>query len=108
MGRPDGMEDVHPASPYVLQYKEGPSRLSASLYWMQYLDYFHWSGVQHFSSLADLLGDLLSDTLLLESSGLMREFLVRQRRCTMSFWRDALRRLTVSFSGNASRATSLE
>merc|ERR1712187_833083 len=47
--------------PSLLQYSEGIERLWAGLYWLRFLDSFHWPGVHHFASMPDLLYRLVSD-----------------------------------------------
>jgi len=91
---PPGFDRPHPFSPYVLGHLAGPERFRATLYWMQFLDYFHWPGVRHFASLTDLLHGLVHDNMEAASEKL-RHFVVRQRRLTTIFWRDALVRLLV-------------
>jgi len=75
-----------------LKYPEGPERLAAVIYWMQYLDYFHWPGVRHFTSLPDLMYGLVHDDLAAASRE-MKRFVARQRRLSVAFWQDAMARL---------------
>lgn len=90
--RPPGFAEPHVGSPYVLKYPAGPERFEVILYWMQFLDYFHWPGVRHFTSVPDLLFALVQDDTA-ASSAAMRHFVTRQRRFVATFWRDALVRL---------------
>merc|ERR1712216_387726 len=82
----------YPFNPYVLAHPDGPERLKASLYWLRYLDFFHWPGVLHFESLPDLLHGLLHKDLA-AASRTLRRFSGRQRQISTRFWRDALGRL---------------
>lgn len=90
--RPEGFTEPHPSSPYVLKQPDGPDRVAAIIYWMQFLDYFHWPGVRHFSSLPHLLHGLVHDNHAAAHHD-MRTFIERQRRLTTDFWQDALLRI---------------
>eukprot|EP00929_Paragymnodinium_shiwhaense_P037041 TRINITY_DN19802_c0_g1_i1.p1 TRINITY_DN19802_c0_g1~~TRINITY_DN19802_c0_g1_i1.p1 ORF type:complete len:748 (-),score=134.62 TRINITY_DN19802_c0_g1_i1:67-2310(-) len=82
----------HPYNPFVLAHEDGPERLSASLYWLRYLDFFHWPGVLHFESLPDLLHGLVHKDLA-AASRTLRRCSAQQRQISARFWRDAMGRL---------------
>ncbi|CAE8635229.1 unnamed protein product [Polarella glacialis] len=90
--QPEGFRAPHPFSPFVIAHAAGPERVRAVLYWMRFLDYYHWPGVLHFSSLPHLLYMLVHADLD-DASSQMLYFVRRQRRLSIWFWRDSLSRL---------------
>merc|ERR1719310_114874 len=79
-----GASRLHSYNPWILAHAEGEERFRAALYWLRYLDYFHWPGVLFFSSLPTLLQGLVQQDLPLASKTL-RAFASRQRQVAAGF-----------------------